>query len=479
MRFRSILRTTTLAGALAALAACSERPTSPPSDASLARGADASKRMMAINVLTSRTPTEAMLRELGGFGSVFDVMPEINAVILLSKAERLDAVRALSFVASAEPDAEISLDDPQPLAVEAFTGGASMWNLDAVNVTTGPGTNVRAVDETGEGVYIGVLDSGLLPTWRAYFLPERIASQYATSFVGGGAASQGATPSPPGWWENDQNTHGTHVTSTIIGFKGLLGTPITGVAPAATIIPVKILNQNGSGWWSAIAQGVVHITRLKRGELAAHPMVINMSLGANAPIQPVLKAAIDFAIANGVIVVAAAGNSGTAGVGSPARYAPVISVGAVGWTKQFTSGSWWFNLDFAEPTSASELYIAGFSSRARVGQDLDVTAPGVAIVGPAQTNAAQLLYQYFSGTSMATPHVAGAVALMAQKKPSLTAAEAESILQSTALFLPPAIAPACPAILTGFSPTPVRVCWGTDATGSGVLQVDKALAAMP
>ena len=128
-----------------------------------------------------------MLSELGAFGSVFDVMPEINAVIMLGKASQLDAIRALPYVASAEPDGEVTLDDPQAAALASFVGGFSMWNLDAVNVTTGPGAAKRNVTETGKGVYIGVLDSGLLPTWRAYFIADRIATEYATSFVGGGA----------------------------------------------------------------------------------------------------------------------------------------------------------------------------------------------------------------------------------------------------------------------------------------------------
>jgi subtilisin len=462
--------------ALATLTACADRPTEPAADPALARGGTSTERMIGINVLTAAAPTDAMLRELGRYGSVFDVLPEINAVIMLGKSDQLDAIRALRFVKSADPDGEVTLDPVDATDMTAFTGGMSMWNLDAVNVTKGPGTTVRAVEQTGKGVYIGILDTGLLPTWRSYFPADRIASQYARAFVGGGAAAQGATPTPPGFWENDQNTHGTHVTSTILGFN-LLGTPVTGVAPEATVIPVKVLNQNGSGWWSSIAQGVVHITRLHKGALAGSPMVINMSLagGPNTPTQPVLKAAIDNAIAAGVIVVAAASNSGEAGMGAPGSYAPVISVASVGWTKQFTSTDWWYAKDLAEPTNASELYISGSSSRAKPGQDLDLAAPGVAILGPAQTNSAQLLYQFFTGTSMATPHVTGTVALMAQKKPSLTAAEAESILEKTALPLPPAVAPACPTILPGFGFAPVVRCWNADATGAGVLQVNKAL----
>jgi subtilisin family serine protease len=406
-------------------------------------------------------------------------MPEINAVIMLSKADQLTAIRALPVVASAEPDAEVTLDVPEvPSAITSFTGGISMWNLDAVNVTSAPGAKTRAVAETGKGVYVGILDSGLLPTWRSYFPAERIASKYATSFVGGGAASQGATPSPPGFWENDQNTHGTHVTSTILGFS-LNGTAVTGVAPEATVIPVKVLNQSGSGWWSAIAQGVIHIVRVKK-ELGGAPMVINMSLGGGpgSPTQPVLKAAIDHAIKSGVIVVAAAGNSGEAGMGAPASYAPVISVASVGWTKQFATPTWWYAADFIDPTQASEFFISGSSGRAKAGQDLDVAAPGVSIVGPAQTDAAHLLYQFFGGTSMATPHVTGTVALMLQRKPSLAAADAEKILEGSALFLPEAISPKCPVISQGAGFPTIQRCWGKDATGSGVLQVDKALEAV-
>src|SRR3990170_776049 len=90
-------------------------------------------------------------------------------------------------------------------------------------------------------------------------------------------------------WEHDQNSHGTHVTSTILGYN-LRGTPVNGVAPMATIIPVKVLNQNGSGWSSVIAQAITYVTDLHIGELAGSPMVINMSLGG-ATLDAIEKAA--------------------------------------------------------------------------------------------------------------------------------------------------------------------------------------------
>ena len=102
----------------------------------------------------------------------------------------------------------------------------------------------------------------------------------------------------------------------------------------STVIPVKVLNQSGGGWSSAIAQGITYVGDLKAGPLADSPLVINMSLGGGA-LDAVEKAAIDYAIAQGVIIVASAGNEGTAGMGYPGAYAPVISVGAVGWVGEW------------------------------------------------------------------------------------------------------------------------------------------------
>jgi subtilisin family serine protease len=90
-------------------------------------------------------------------------------------------------------------------------------------------------------------------------------------------------------------------------------------------------------------------------------------------------------------------------------------------------------LNVPDPTNPADFFISGFSSRQKPGQDLDVTAPGSNIVGPYQLNSGQLSYYFLSGTSMASPHVAGIVALMAQKNKTLTAAQAENILESVAL----------------------------------------------
>jgi subtilisin family serine protease len=105
------------------------------------------------------------------------------------------------------------------------------------------GSTSRTVQQDETRVYVGVLDTGLLGTWRQYFPQGRIATQYDRPFGGG---EVGNVSEQPNKWEHDQDSHDTHVTSTIIGFN-LEGASINGVAPKATIIPVKVLNQNGSG----------------------------------------------------------------------------------------------------------------------------------------------------------------------------------------------------------------------------------------
>ncbi len=177
-----------------------------------------------------------------------------------------------------------------------------------------------------------------------------------------------------------------------------------------------------------IARGIVYVADLKAGPLAGHPVVINMSLGGPV-LDAIEKAAIDYAISKGVIIVASAGNNGEAGMGYPGAYAPVISVAASGWIGEWTAASWWWRLNVADPTNPADYYITDFSSREKTGQDLDVAAPGSWVVGPYQVNSGQLSYYFLGGTSMASPHVAGIVALMAQKYPALTAADAEVILE--------------------------------------------------
>lgn len=430
--------------------------------------------MIGVNVVLNTDISNSILADLGKLGKVRDVVYEIRALTMQVKSNNLAAIQALPYVTVANPDAERTGAPVDTVMDTDFMWGFGTWDLDVINVTN-PGPNNRQVAYDGTGVYVAVLDTGLLDSWRQYLPQERIATQYARSF-GGGGGEVGFVSEQPNKWEHDQNSHGTHVTSTILGYQFGVN-QINGVAPLATIIPVKVLNQNGSGWSSVIARGITYVTDLKlSGELGESSVVINMSLGGSR-LDAMEQAAIDYAVANGVIVVASAGNRGLNGMGYPGAYEPVISVGASGWLGEWWPGhlsDWWYALNDADPNNMNYYYMTAFSSRAKPGQDLDVVAPGSWVLGPYQVNSGQTSYYFLGGTSMASPHVAGIVALMVQKYPSLTAAEAESILTGAAL----PFAAGCRDVYhyTGVLQT---ICWDDDATGSGLITADAALAATP
>ena len=298
---------------------------------------------------------------------------------------------------------------------------------------------------------------------------------------------------------------------------------VRGIAPNATIIPVKVLAdyqmpalphaipptpaQNVVfGTSEMIAAGINYVTDLA---IAGYrPMVINMSLGGDA-LEAVEKAAIDRAIANGVIIVAAAGNAGAAGMGYPGAYAPVISVGSAGWTGEWLNPTgptppryrlWWLQSDFypytdiPEPTPLAQVYVSDFSSRELPGQQMDVLAPGSWVRGPFpgdpgyshlpwwSRGIADLRghnpgnFYYVGGTSMATPHVSAVAALLLEKNPGLVQGQVEALLKSTALPIPPGS-----ATVYDLSPSPgfYTRTWEADATGAGLVQADAALSAVP
>lgn len=421
--------------------------------------------------------------------------------------------------------------------------GHRTWDADVINV--------EAVSQTGRGVYVAVLDTGLVPNWRDYFPRERVATHLGAGFEqsvvfrGGGNPCQLEAEVGPlrqtTWVGSTGSTHGTHVASTIIGynyrseFDAAAGFPlppiqVRGIAPDATIIPVKVLadyqvppapqcGQAGGaevfGTSAMVAAGLDYVTDLA---IAGYrPMVVNMSLGGGA-LEPVEKAALDRAIANGVIVVAAAGNEGLAGMSYPGAYAPVISAGSVGWTGEWLqpNGSlpryrmWWLQYggapllpnsgDVNEPTNVNDLYVSDFSSRAYAGQQLDVLAPGSWVRGPFPgnpgfnhlpwwSNGAGALrgrnsgnFFYVGGTSMATPHVASVAALMLQKNPALRQAQVEAILKSAALPIP-AVGSQLVFDFDHFA----DIVWDTmcgalgpcDAVGAGLVRADAAIAATP
>jgi hypothetical protein len=198
------------------------------------------------------------------------------------------------------------------------------------------------------------------------------------------------------------------------------------------------------------------------------------AFSGGAVLDAMEKAAIDYAIEQGVIIVASAGNRGTAGMGYPGAYEPVISVAASGWLGEWLAGNWWYAINDPDPNDTNYYYITDFSSRALEGQDLDVAAPGSWVVGPYQLQSGKTSYYFLGGTSMASPHVAGIAALMMQKNPTLDQFEVEGILETSALYL----APGCRTVNTPYGYAQ-EFCWGADATGAGIAKADEALNLMP
>ncbi|HEX6406437.1 MAG TPA: S8 family serine peptidase [Gemmatimonadales bacterium] len=438
---------------------------------------------IGINVILKARATAANRTELAKYGTLMDEIAELNAIRVKAKPSQLPAIRALPFVAAAGPDAARNARPVDAVAATNFANGIGTWDQDAVNVVD-VATDARTVTYDGSGVYVAILDTGLLPTWRQYFPQERIATEYAKAF-GGGGQDNGNVPELPNKWEQDVDSHGTHVTSAILGYS-LNGTPVNGTAPMATVIPVKVLNQNGSGWSSTIARGILYVRDLKRGPLANTPVAINMSLGG-PQLDPVEKAAIDKAVEAGVIIVASAGNSGPTGaMGYPGAYQPVISVASAGYVQEWSSTSgnnWWNARNPADPTNPEEYYISDFSALRTGDQDLDVAAPGSWTVGPYQVNQSNRnSYFFLGGTSMASPHVAGIVALMLQKSPTLgvaavdRAARAEQILTSTAIQIPDVNQQVRP---TAGAPPETPPSWDQNRSGSGLATADAALAGTP
>jgi len=477
------------AGLLLALGACSEQPTEPEGAANPSLSASGSA-VVGINVVLKGRPTQSQLARLNTIGTVKHTFPQINGLTMAAKKSQLAAIRALPFVKKAAVDAIINIPPNTDLVpVSDFTNGFDTWDQDAINVTVAPLSRARQVSQTGQGVYVGILDTGLLFTWRQYFPAERIATQYATSIVGGGAADRGSVHTSGGdAWQHDVCAHGTHVASTILGYQ--FGTVnFQGTAPQATVIPVQLHSEGSANssrdcsfFNSVAAAGLLYFAQLKQGPLAGQPLVVNNSWGSGNN-DPLTEAAVNYALAHGVLLVFSAGNAGDAGMGYPGALPQVISAAASGFTGEWTAcggpdteGDWWFLCDVPDPTDPADFYITDFSSREHAGQDLDVAAPGSWVVGPFQLQRGQPSFFFLGGTSMAAPHVTGTVALMLQKNPGLSETQAESIIESSAV---PIGAGCRSVILVPGATTPEQICWGANATGAGLLDAPAAVAATP
>ena len=332
--------------------------------------------------------------------------------IKISKGQTVDQAlaeyRSRNDIVYAEPNYIV-----EALMVPNDTYFGYQWHLDS---PVYGGINVKgAWDHTqGQGVTVAVIDTGI--AYESYIDPvtrknfSRAPDFSNTCFVQGYDFVSNDTHA------NDDNSHGTHVAGTIAqSTNDSYGT--AGVAFKACLMPIKVLDSNGSGSYSDVADGI-------RYAADNGAKVINLSLGGSAPVI-YLEEALAYAYSKGVTIVAASGNDSLNTVGYPAAYNDyVIAVGATRYDETRSSYS----------NYGSALDIVAPGGDTAIDQNGDGYVDGVLqnTFNPTTKNVNDYAYYFFQETSMATPHVAGVAALVISKGNATSPANVREALQSTA-----------------------------------------------
>jgi subtilisin family serine protease len=265
---------------------------------------------------------------------------------------------AVASLSNARGVLRVELDGP---VTTTATQSSATWGLDRIDQRDLPLSNSYTYTPTGTGVTAYIVDTGILPTHAD--LKGRVLAGFTAINDGRGS--------------NDCNGHGTHVAGTV-------GGTTYGVAKQVTLVPVRVLNCQGSGTWSGVIAGLDWIAQQEGGK--ASKAVANMSLGGGASSS--VDDAVQRVIGAGVTVAVAAGNSSANACNySPARAPNALTVGATGSTDAKASYS-------------------------NFGTCLDLFAPGSSITSAWHTGDTAI--NTISGTSMASPHVAGVAALLLQ-----------------------------------------------------------------
>ncbi len=259
----------------------------------------------------------------------------------------------------ADPDVAFIEQDQTVTIVD--TQNNATWGLDRIDQRNRPLNSTYVYNQTGSGVHAYIIDTGIRSSHNEF--SGRVGNGYDA--IDGGAP-------------DDCNGHGTHVAGTV-------GGTVYGVAKQVTLHGVRVLNCSGSGSNSGVIAGVDWVTQNR-----INPAVANMSLGGGA--SSALDNAVANSISSGVTYAVAAGNSNANACNySPARTASAITVGS---------------------TTSTDAR----SSFSNYGTCLDIFAPGSSITAAWYTS--NTATNTISGTSMASPHVAGVAALYLQANPN-------------------------------------------------------------
>lgn len=339
----------------------------------------------------------APMRRTKFFWNVNALMATASPEVIAEMADRDDVQKIIL-------DRRIVLDRDYR-EVEELDGSAFTYGLEKIGV---PELRGKHSDLTGKGVTVGIIDTGLDASHPEFKGKEVLFKDFLNN------------KTEP----YDDNGHGTHVAGTISGI-GAGGTQI-GIAPAVKLVIGKVFTASGSGSLSAILRAMEWIADPSGKEANGknRPQVVNNSwgggMGEDVKDDPFYQATLTW-VQLEIFPCFAAGNSGPSAstVGSPGGLPPAFAVGA----------------------TDSEDEAASFSSRGPVsltvdGKKLnyvkpDVAAPGVKVLSSMPGGK----YGTMSGTSMATPHTTGAIALLYQAKPGLKIAQVREILSKTAQHL--------------------------------------------
>ncbi len=313
----------------------------------------------------------------------------------------VEALRRNPAVAFVEADQVATIVDG--VTVEAVQQPAT-WGLDRIDQRDLPLNNTYTYFLTGQGVDVYVIDTGIRRTHQEFE----------------GRAVHGFTAINDGRGSDDCNGHGTHVAGTI-------GGRTYGVAKDVRLYAVRVLGCSGSGSYSDIIAGVDWVTRNARG-----PSVANMSLGGGP--SAALDNAVRNSIAAGVVYAIAAGNDNANACNySPARTLEALTVGA---------------------TTSSDAR----SSFSNYGTCVDIFAPGSGITSAWYSS--DVATRSLSGTSMASPHVAGVAALYLEAHPNASPSQvADAIVSEATAGRLANVGPGSPnrllySLITGGGPVP-------------------------